>query len=73
MTSIADARKCADARSTLWTFLDVVQFLFDGDWLELRICPMRIVSRVAYGSSHRARWWRYMRATVERLGFFRSP
>ena len=37
MTSIADVRNCAEDALTLWTFLDVVQFLFDGDWLKFRI------------------------------------
>ena len=32
--------------------IDVVQFLFDGDWLELRICPASAISRAAYGHSH---------------------
>ena len=40
----------------------MVQFLFDRDWLERRICPVSAVSRAAYGHSHRARWWRCMRA-----------
>ena len=57
MTSTADVRNDAEAASTLWTFLDVVQFLFEEDWLELRIFPTRAVSRVAYGYSHRARWF----------------
>ena len=59
MTSIADVRNNAEAASTLWTVLDVVQFLFDGDGLELRICPVSAVGRAAYGHSHRARWWRH--------------
>ena len=60
MTSFAGAHDYAEIASTVWTFLDVVQFLFDGDWLELLICPVSAVSRVAYGHTHRARWWRYL-------------
>ena len=34
--------------------VDVVQFLFDGDWLELRSSPAGATSRTAYGHSLRA-------------------
>ena len=71
ITSIADVRDYAEVASTLWTLLGVVQFLFD-DWLELRICHVSAVSRTACAYSHRARWWRYVRAKVERLGVLRS-
>ena len=40
--------------------------------LGLRICPVSAVSRAAYGHSHRARWLRCLRATVELLGLSRS-
>ena len=58
--------------STVWNFLDVVRLLFDGGWLELRIFPVNAVNRTTYGYFHRARWWMYMRAAVERLGFFEA-
>ena len=44
-------------------FLDVVQFLFDGDWLELRISPAGAISRATNVHSHRARWVRFVRAS----------
>ena len=40
MTSIADVRDNEEVASTVWTLFDVVQFLFEGDSVELRICPI---------------------------------
>ena len=43
----------AEATSTVWNLVDVIQFLFDGDWLDFRICPKSAASRTAYWYSHR--------------------
>ena len=48
MTSIVGARNHADAASTVWTLLDVVQFCSTETWLELRICPAGAVSRAVF-------------------------
>ena len=47
--------------------VDVVEESFQEVWLVLRICPVSAVNRQAYGYSHNARWWRYVRATVARF------
>ena len=58
--------------STLWTSSMWCSFLFDGDWLELRICPVNAINRTAYGHTHRARWLTFVPATVELLKLSRS-
>ena len=45
--------------------LNVVQFLLDGEWLELRNCSINTINRSAYEHVHRSRWLRFMRATIE--------
>ena len=34
----------------------VVQFLLDGEWVELRHCPVNAINRTAYEYARRARW-----------------
>ena len=34
----------------------VVQFLLDGEWVELRYCPVNAINRTAYEYARRARW-----------------
>ena len=41
---LSEVKRDAEAASALWFLLDVVQFLFGGDWLELRICRVSAVS-----------------------------
>ena len=53
-------RPCGSRLDSPWTFLGVVQLLFDGNRLELRFCPANAVTRTAHGHSRGARWWRLM-------------
>ena len=52
--------------------LNVEQFLLDGEWLELRYCSVNTISRAAYEHVHRARWSRFMRATIELIELLRT-
>ena len=44
---------------------NVVPLLLDGEWLELRHCPINTINRAAYEHGHRSRSSRFMRATGE--------
>ena len=48
--------------------LNVVPSLLDGEWLELRRCPINTINRAANEHVHRSRWSRFMRATIELIG-----
>ena len=60
----------ADAHVRIFSLdlLNVVRFLFDCEWLELRYCPANAMNRTAYECAHRARWLRFMRTTIEFSG-----
>ena len=61
----------------------MVPLLLDGEWLELRHCPINTISRAAYEPvnatnrtvdecAHRSRWLGHMRATPLVRSFTRS-
>ena len=45
-----------------------MQLLLDGEWFELRCCPLKATCRAAYEHVHRSRWLRFTRATNELIG-----
>ena len=60
---ICSAMSLAGAHVRIYSLdlLNVRQFLFDGEWLELRYCSVSAIHHTAYEYAHRAR---FMRATI---------
>ena len=54
-----------------WTF-STWPLLLDGEWLELRFCPINDINRDVYERVHPTRWLGYMRTTIELLGLPRT-
>ena len=55
----ATSLRTAHARSFSQDLLNVVPLLLDGEWLELRFCPIDTNNRAAYEHVHRSRWSRF--------------
>ena len=47
--------------------LNDVPLLLDGQWLELRYCPVNAINRAACENVHWSRWLAYMRDVIKLL------